>query len=269
MQTNVVVPGSKQIEIGLKITVNAATQAPELFECADEALDSPVLPGSKRRGPSRPDTQDRETRAEESRGEDSLIVGAQDLGAAIPLDGVDQSAEHDQTTLGPKFAQGDARARAMVDDTENGPLSKVVLGIREVERPDPVASHWPRSASADVAPDLGEEMSVMTEDVGDVGLADGLATPVMHVIEGCCDLAAAIVGHACLEPQDFRSHASRLLAMQTMGRFSRQLDVSQRSRVAPGPSTEREQSENDRQACRILGSHRQRADKRPHIFDRR
>ncbi len=194
------------------------TQPPCLFEGAKEALDSAVLPGGKRRRPLMADAEDRKTHSKKHRGEDDLVVRAQDLGLAVLFDGVDQRPENGDGSLGREALQSDAGSSSVVDHAEHRLLSAAVGKVSQVEGPDQIPGHRSRLASTDVPSDLGEEMPIVPQGVGDIGLANGLATATMDVIEGGCDLAAPVVRHERLEPEHLAAHPPGLLSVDAVRR---------------------------------------------------
>ena len=118
----VVVPGAEECQVGREVVGDAVLFKPgedALLEGSEEALDATVLPGCEGGGALVANAEAAKGEAEETGGEDRLVVGAEDAGAAEAFDGVEGCSEQGDRRAGAELAEGEAGAGAVVEQAKD------------------------------------------------------------------------------------------------------------------------------------------------------
>lgn len=147
-----VVPKPEQSEAGVELRGVLDDPSVEFaLQRAEEALDPPVLPRASNLGSLVANAHQSQTRAEGPGGEDGLVVGADQLGASVLVDGGrDLEYQADRRTIPDAFQQ-QAGARAMINDAQQSMLCPLRVAFAgQVDGPDAVDWHRSRPAVFEV-----------------------------------------------------------------------------------------------------------------------
>ena len=218
MRSQMVVPGADGREVFFEIVGHARFFEPTqdlLLEREEEALDAPVLPRAVRGRALLADAQQPKAKPEETRSEDRLVVGAQAGRLSEALEGVEQATEDADRGAIAQGGEREAEPGAVVEQAEDGPRALRAGEKGEIQGPDQVLGHLWWFVVLELLAQPENFFLVFPDQLGDKGLADGLAAVGVEEVEGVGDLACAI-GHQGLEPEDFFAHPCGLRPLEAM-----------------------------------------------------
>ena len=140
MRADMVVPETKEVQVFLRLAGVQSPEAGDFLEGLEEALDTPVLPGSEGSRELMANAEEAEPEAEERRGEDRLVVGTDASRFAEEIDGVEDGAKDGDGGLALQVAERQTGAGTVVDQTEDSALAARLAEVGEVGGPDDVGA---------------------------------------------------------------------------------------------------------------------------------
>ncbi len=176
----------------------------EFLEGLEETLDPPVLPRREGRRALMPNAEQEEPEAEESRGEDRLVVGADASGLAEELDRIQDRAKDRDRGLAPQITQCQTGTGTVIEEAEDGSLAATLADVGQVERPNDIRWHRLGFLVLELAADRSQLVLALPQHGGDEGLADGHVSPMLvQVVEDDRYLSTSVQRHQGFEAQDF------------------------------------------------------------------
>ena len=223
MSPDRVVPRAEGVEIGLHCVGGHLEPIKEKrLEGSEEAFDSSVFPRRHRAASLVANPKESQDALKEARPEGTVVVGADNLRAAILGDGFKNVPEDDPCITGGKFDQGQADARAMIDNSQNTFGADALGREGDVEAPGSVVFEKVWDTVFLLAP-LSDDLKVVLHDqFGDEGLAHGFPASRVLVfavdgVEGVGDLPASLGCEEDGKPEDLISHPLGLFAVSSEG----------------------------------------------------
>jgi len=220
--TGVVVPGADRFKVEGQVKWGTGLLPPQgesFFESTEEAFDSPVLPGAERVDALMPDADQGE--GEEAGSEGGAVVRAEEMGAAVLFDGVEDEAENSNGGPVAGFAEDQAGTSPVIDQSEDGGFDFVASEIAFVRRPGDVLRALMSLPVLDVVSQAKDVDSESLEDSRDEGLSDAFVLSQMHSVERGRDVAATLEGQEGLETNDFLSDPFGFLGVAPARCFGR------------------------------------------------
>lgn len=181
------------------------------FEGAEEALDTPVLPGTGRVGALMLDAEPEETETKQAAGEHPLVIGAQATGPAIVFDQIQQASQQREAGFVGQCLQRETGAASVFEDTEESVIPTGGIAFTgEIQGPDEIVRDRSWLLLFQFFAQHGNLVLITADEITDIGLAHRHAPMGMAAVEDLSEASAAGLGHAGFQAQDLPPDPGRL-----------------------------------------------------------